>query len=49
MMLNIPFSRLKMSINKLLLPSPSLSNAGENDEEAYHTTVPYKNIKNDKS
>jgi hypothetical protein len=35
MMLNIPFSRLKLSINKLLLPSPSLSNAGENDEEAY--------------
>jgi hypothetical protein len=45
MMLNIPFSRLKMSFNKLLLPSPSLSNAGENDEEAYHTTVLYKNIK----
>jgi hypothetical protein len=44
MMLNIPFSRLKTSINKLLLPSPSLSNAGENDEEAYHTTVLYKNI-----
>jgi hypothetical protein len=35
MMLNTPFSRLKMSINKLLLPSPSLSNAGENYEEAY--------------
>jgi hypothetical protein len=29
MMLNTPFSRLKMSINKLLLPSPSPSNAGE--------------------
>jgi hypothetical protein len=49
MMLNIPFSRLKMSNNKLLLPLPSLRNAGENDEEVYHTTVLYKNIKNDKS
>jgi predicted transcriptional regulator len=29
MMLNITFSRLKMNINKLHLPSPSLSNAEE--------------------